>query len=267
MTAREVRPVGGRWPVADRSVLGTVLGLPPVGAVGLATVLTAVGVFVDLMRIGSLGTVFTVCFAAGCVLAVAWVRRGGLFGPMVQPPLLVGVAVPAIVLLAGTPAPGAGLAEQLLVIGAPLVNAFPVMAWTTGAVLLLGLVRLLVQRPPARDKKPPTRKGTRADAAAKGKAAAGKAATGKSATGKSTAGKSSAGKSTAGKSATGKAATGKAATGKAAARKPRAERAARGDADEDPGDDAPRRKLSERRAPPADAARGEGRRSGSPRRS
>ena len=147
MTTRDVRPAGGRWPMAERSVLAGVLGLPPVGAVSLATVLTAVGVFVDLMRIGSLGIVFTVCFVAGCVLAVAWVRRGGLFGPMVQPPLLVGVAVPVIVLLAGTPAPGAGLAEQLLVIGAPLVNAFPIMAWTTGAVLLLGLVRLLVQRP------------------------------------------------------------------------------------------------------------------------
>ena len=29
--------------------------------------------------------------------------------------------------------PGAGMAERLLVIGAPLVNAFPTMAWTTGA--------------------------------------------------------------------------------------------------------------------------------------
>jgi hypothetical protein len=213
--------------MADRSLLGSVLGLPPLGAVGLATVLTAVGVFVDLMRIGSLGTVFTVCFVTGCVLAVAWVRRGGLFGPMVQPPLLVGVAVPVIVVLAGTPAPGAGLAEQLLVIGAPLVNAFPVMAWTTGAVLALGLVRLLVQRPPAREKKPAARKGTRKDAAEKGKGAA--------------------------------------AGGK---KKPARNRPDRGDADgtgEEPAADPARRKLSERRAPAADAARGEGRRSGSPR--
>jgi hypothetical protein len=94
------------------------------------------------------------------VLAVAWVRRSGLFAPMVQPPLLVAVAVPVVVLLAGTPAPGAGVAERLLVIGAPLVNAFPVMAWGTGAVLLLGLVRLVVQRPPkpTREKKRPARK-------------------------------------------------------------------------------------------------------------
>jgi hypothetical protein len=133
--------------MADRSLLSTVLGVPPWGAVGLAAVLTAVGVFVDLMRIGSLGAVFTVLFVSGCVLAVAWVRRGGLFGPMVQPPLLVAVAVPAIVLLAGRPDPGAGVAERLLVIGAPLVNAFPIMAWTTGGVLALGFVRIAVQRP------------------------------------------------------------------------------------------------------------------------
>jgi hypothetical protein len=216
MTARDVRPVGGRWPMADRSVLATVLGLPPLGAVGLAAVLTAVGVFVDLMRIGSLGTVFTVCYVAGCVLAAAWVRRSGLFGPLVQPPLLVGVAVPVIVLLAGSPPPGAGVAEQLLVVGAPLVNAFPIMAWTTGIVLVLGLARLLVQRPLT----PPP--GARS-----------------------------------------------ATAGGEAGKKPR--RPAR-DEEPDAGDDerparAGRRPVSGRRGPAAGAARGEGRTSGSPRRS
>jgi hypothetical protein len=157
---REAPPVGGRWPMADRSLLATVLGVPPAAAIGVAAVLTAIGATVDLLRIGSLGTVFTVCFIAGCVLAVAWVRRSGLFGPMVQPPLLVAVAVPVVVLLAGTPAPGAGVAERLLVIGAPLVNAFPIMAWGTGAVLVLGLVRVVVQRTPKPKpgNKPPVRK-------------------------------------------------------------------------------------------------------------
>ncbi len=141
------RGPGGRWPMADRSLLPTVLGVPPIAAVGLAAVLTAIGVFVDLTRIGNLGTVFTVCHIAGCVLAVAWVRRSGLFGPMVQPPLLVAAAVPVVVLLAGSPRPGQGVAERLLVIGAPLVNAFPVMATTTGIVLALGLLRVGLQRP------------------------------------------------------------------------------------------------------------------------
>jgi hypothetical protein len=141
------RGPGGRWPMADRSLLPSVLGVPPIAAVGLAAALTAIGVFVDLTWVGNLSTVFTVCHIAGCVLAVAWVRRSGLFGPMVQPPLLVAAAVPVVVLLAGSPRPGQGVAEQLLVIGAPLVNAFPVMATTTGIVLALGLLRVLLQRP------------------------------------------------------------------------------------------------------------------------
>ena len=142
-----VRGTGGRWSMADRSVLATVLGIPPIAAVGLAAALTAVGVLVDLTQVGGLGTVFTVCHISGCVLAVAWVRRTGLFGPMVQPPLLVALSVPVVVLLSGTPRPGQGVAERLLVIGAPLVNAFPVMAWTTGIVLVAGLLRVFLQRP------------------------------------------------------------------------------------------------------------------------
>jgi hypothetical protein len=133
--------------MAERSLLPTVLGVPPIAAIGVAAVLTAVGVLVDLTRIGGVGTVFTICYITGCVLAVAWVRRSGLFGPMVQPPLLVAAAVPAVVLLAGSPRPGQGVTERLLVIGAPLVNAFPVMAWTTGIAVALGVLRMIVQRP------------------------------------------------------------------------------------------------------------------------
>lgn len=147
MTNRGERGAGGRWPMSDRSVLPTVLGIPSVAAVGLGAALTAIGVIADLVRIGSLGLVFAICYIAGCVLAVVWVRRDGLFGPMVQPPLLVAVAVPVVVLVAGSPKPGAGVAERLLVVGAPLVNAFPSMALTTGIVLVIGLVRLIVQRP------------------------------------------------------------------------------------------------------------------------
>ncbi len=143
------REPGGRWPVAERSLLATVLGVPPAVAVGGAAVLTGLGVVVDLLRIGGLGTAFTAFFVAGCVLAVVWVRRRGLFGPMVAPPLLVAVAVPLVVVLAGNQKPGVGVAERLLVIGAPLVNAFPIMAWTTAVVVAVGVFRLLTQRPGA----------------------------------------------------------------------------------------------------------------------
>ncbi|MFR9801706.1 DUF6542 domain-containing protein [Pseudonocardia sp. RS010] len=145
MTSRAPSPrSSGGWPVTERSALATVLGIPPLAAVALAAVLTALGVFVDVLRIGTLGVVFGITYVVGCVLAVGWVRRRNLFGPMVQPPLLVAVTVPTVVLLVGNTGPG--LTETVLMVGAPLVNGFPIMAVTTGLTLLIGLLRLIVQR-------------------------------------------------------------------------------------------------------------------------
>src|ERR1700754_1648300 len=154
--------------MSQRSVLGAVLGLRPVVAIGLGAALTAVGVLVDLTWVGSLGTVFTICYISGCLLAAAWVRRDGLFGPLVQPPLLVAVAVPAVVLLGGSPRPGQGVTERLLVIGAPLVNAFPVMAGTTAAVVALGVLRMEPQRPLEPPQPPPVSARRSGQAAARG---------------------------------------------------------------------------------------------------
>ena len=144
-------------------------------AVGLAAGLTTVGVLVDLLRSGRLGTVFAVCYLTGCVLAVAWVRRRSLFGPMVQPPLLVAVIVPLVVLLTGDAKPGAGAAERLLVIAAPLVNAFPMMAATTGLVLAVGAFRAATQRP--LDSPGSAVSGPRPPSSASGAAARGEART------------------------------------------------------------------------------------------
>ncbi len=164
------RGPGGRWPVAERSMIATVLGVSPLLGVAVAGGLTVLGVVIDLLRIGTLGTPFTICYLSGCVLAVAWVRRRGLFGPMVQPPLLLAVAVPVVVLLAGSPRPGTGISERLLTIGAPLVNSFPTMAWTTAAVLALGTGRLLVQRDAVEAARPPG--GRRAVSGRRGRDAA-----------------------------------------------------------------------------------------------
>ncbi len=145
--ATRVRPSGpGSWSIGEQSLISTVLGVHPLVAVGVAALLTAAGVLVDLFRIGTLGTIFTVCYLTGCVLGVAWVRRNALFWPMVVPPLLMAAAVPIVVLAAGSPRPGAGIAQRLLQIGAPLVNGFPIMAWTTGLAVALGLFRLATQR-------------------------------------------------------------------------------------------------------------------------
>ena len=179
------RGAGGRWPVPERSLLATVLGVPPLAAVGLAAGLTLLGVLLDLFRIGTLGAVFTVCYLGGCVLSVAWVRRRSLFGPMVSPPLLLAVAVPVVVLLAGSPRPGTGISERLITIGAPLVNSFPTMAWTTAAVLSLGVGRILAQRAAVEAARPP--EGKRSATGRRGsvrRPAAGTNATGKDAPGK-----------------------------------------------------------------------------------
>ena len=128
--------------MGERSLLTTVLGIPPLAAVGLAFGLTALGVFVDLQRIGTVGRVFQALYFVGCVLAITWVRRRNLFAPIVQPPLLLALAVPAIALLGDDTEVG----SALLTVGAPLVNSFPTMAATSGVVLALGLVRMFVQR-------------------------------------------------------------------------------------------------------------------------
>ncbi|MGI5125800.1 DUF6542 domain-containing protein [Pseudonocardia sp. CA-107938] len=161
------------WTVGERSIVPSVLGLSSLVAVAIAAALTLLGVLVDLMRQGTLGFVFTVLYIAGCVLAIAWVRRDGLFGPLVAPPLLLAVAVPAVVLIAGDPKPGTGMAERALQIGAPLVNSFPIMAGTTAFVLVVGVFRMATQklrRTPSLDKKPAREPAKREPAAARGAA-------------------------------------------------------------------------------------------------
>ncbi len=143
---RPDRAAAGSWPVRERSLIGPVLGIPPLMAVALAMGLTAVGVGVDLLRVGTVATIFQIGYGAGCLLAVAWVRRRSIFLPAIQPPLLLAVVVPVLAVLVGAPSSTAGVTEHLLLAGAPLINAFPAMAVTTVLVLLLAGYRLVRQR-------------------------------------------------------------------------------------------------------------------------
>ena len=140
-------PATAAWPVMARAVIRPVLGLPGYAAIGIALGFTGLGVFIDLQRVSGLGVVFKGCYLVGCVLGVCWVKRRALFGPMVQPPLLLAVAVPSVVLAAGDPGDG-GLAARLLAIGTPLLNGFPTMAVTTALVIAIGVVRYLVEKSP-----------------------------------------------------------------------------------------------------------------------
>ncbi|MGH3984516.1 MAG: DUF6542 domain-containing protein, partial [Pseudonocardiaceae bacterium] len=136
-----------RWD--ERSLLSDYRGVRSWLAVSLALALTATGVFTDIQRQGRLGVVFHACYLLGCLLAVVAVQRKGLFGPMVQPPLILAIAVPGVVLAAGSLPSGGAMMATALAVGTPLINGFPTMAITTGLVLAIGAFRLVTQRRPS----------------------------------------------------------------------------------------------------------------------
>jgi hypothetical protein len=140
----------------DRPVFGSFRGLPWWAAVLLALVLSAAGAVVDRARLvdderlNALG-VYQVAFLAGCVLAVLAVRRRNLFGPMVQPPLIFAATFVPVQLTARTSTgTDTGAKKLIFEVGLPLASSFPWMAGATAATILLGVVRLLIQRDPNR---------------------------------------------------------------------------------------------------------------------
>lgn len=122
---------------ADASVLISVRGVPSWGAVLIAVIFAVGGIALDGALSGVLGWGFKACFLVGAVLAVLAVRRGSIFTAMVQPPLLLALAV----LLGSRYLNGQGLIFNAF----DVVKAFPTMAVCTGVVLLLGLVRIIAQ--------------------------------------------------------------------------------------------------------------------------
>ncbi|WP_433783138.1 DUF6542 domain-containing protein [Actinomycetospora sp. CA-101289] len=144
-SAREDAVFTGAVGPGERSVVRTVRGLRWWGAIALAAVLTVAGVAIDLLTSGELGVVFTACFAGGCILATAWARRDSLFVPLVQPPLLLAVAVPAVVVATGSLPRSGGTASVLLAVGGPLVNGFPTLAITAAICLALGFIRSRIE--------------------------------------------------------------------------------------------------------------------------
>lgn len=158
MTSAQERPAARRglaW--EERSLLSDYAGLRWWGAVCVALGLTAVGIFADIQRLNRLGIVFQACYFLGCLLAVVAVQRRGLFGPMVQPPLILALMLPAVVLLAGSTPTDGGTAAAALAVGTPLINGFPTMAVTTMATVAVGSLRLFTQRRPATEDSPATR--------------------------------------------------------------------------------------------------------------
>ena len=87
-----------------------------------------------------LGFLFAACYALGCIVAVLAVRQSGIFAAVIEPPLLLFVAVPlAYFLFHGSSF--AGLKDVLITCGYPLIERFPLMLFTSAAVLLIGMAR------------------------------------------------------------------------------------------------------------------------------
>jgi hypothetical protein len=133
----------------ERSAFGSARGWPWWAAVLLALGLSVAGAVIDMKVSGSVAKVFDGAYFIGCVGAVCLVRRRNLFGPMVQAPLILAVTVPATVLLTKGVPTSSGTTSKLIALGVPLVTGFPTMAITTGATVLIGGIRFLVQRKPA----------------------------------------------------------------------------------------------------------------------
>ena len=98
-----------------------------------------------------LGGPFAIGYSLGCVVAVLAVRQSGIFTAVIQPPLLLFVAVPLAYYLFHNSA-FSGLKEIAITCGYPLIERFPLMLFTTSAALLIGLVRwyLAMTRPGGR---------------------------------------------------------------------------------------------------------------------
>ena len=116
----------------------------------LAVTLTAIGFAYDA---GSgdkeLSTVFAASYALGCIFAVLAVRQSGIFTAVIQPPLILFVAVPsAYFLFYG--AQLTGIKDTLINFGYPLIERFPLMFFTSAAVLLIGMAPLVLRHVVAR---------------------------------------------------------------------------------------------------------------------
>jgi len=126
----------------------------------LAVTLTAVGFAFDA---GSgdkeLSMVFAASYALGCIFAVLAVRQTGIFTAVIQPPLILFVAVPSAYFLFHG-AQFTGIKDTLINFGYPLIERFPVMFFTSAAVLLIGMARWYYGMSSRRGAAPSTAKET-----------------------------------------------------------------------------------------------------------
>jgi hypothetical protein len=128
-------------------------GLPWWGATLLAVTATAIGFAYDAGAGNKeLGAVFATFYVLGCLAAVLLVRHSGLFTAVIQPPLILFIAVPTAYFLFHGGQLG-GLKDILINCGYPLIERFPLMFFTSAAVLLVGMARWYFGRGTNHDEK------------------------------------------------------------------------------------------------------------------
>jgi hypothetical protein len=102
---------------------------------------TAIGFALDAGSGGKeLSLVFALSYFFGCIFAVLAVRQAGIFTAVVQPPLILFVTVPTAYFLLHAGQID-GLKDLLINCGYPLIERFPLMFFTSAAVLLIGVAR------------------------------------------------------------------------------------------------------------------------------
>ncbi|MDX8037252.1 DUF6542 domain-containing protein [Lentzea sp. BCCO 10_0856] len=135
-----------------RAIFGEFKGIPWWAAILCALVPAFIGAFIDINSSKTVGWTFIAVFFVGALAGILLVQRRSLFAPMVQPPLILAVTVPTLVLFTGGVQKG-GLANMALGLGKPLIDSFPVMAVTTAVTVAFGILRIVLQKDPNRPSK------------------------------------------------------------------------------------------------------------------
>jgi hypothetical protein len=103
--------------------------------------LTAVGVACDVGGGDkALSSAFAVFYVLGCLAAILAVRQSGVFTAVIQPPLILFVAVPFAYFVFHD-STYTGIKDTLINCGYPLIERFPLMFFTSVTVLVIGMIR------------------------------------------------------------------------------------------------------------------------------
>lgn len=124
-----------------RSAHPNVAGIPWWGAILSAVVASLIGFAFDAgSGGGALTGAFATLYVIGCLIGVLAVQQSALFTAVIQPPLVLFVTVPAAYFLMHS-SEIQGVKDILINCGYPLIQRFPLMFFTSAAVLLIGLAR------------------------------------------------------------------------------------------------------------------------------